>query len=121
MNTILIIDDEAPVRKMLKKLLEKSGYAVVTADNGNDGIRQFNAHGPDLVITDLLMPEKEGLETIRTLQHLQKDVSIIAISGGGMIDADTYLNLALKLGVAKTFAKPVDNALLLSAVQDLLS
>lgn len=121
MAKILIIDDEDPIRKMLRKVLEKNGYEVMDACNGSQGIKLFKEHGPDIVITDLIMPEKEGLETIRELKKLNSDVRIIAISGGGITDPKIYLNLAAKLGAVCTFAKPVDNEILLSTIKKLLS
>ena len=121
MAKILIIDDEDPIRKMLRKLLEKNGYEVMDACNGNEGIKFFKDHGPDIVITDLIMPEKEGLETIRELKKLNYDVRIIAISGGGIADPKIYLTLAAKLGAVRTFTKPVDNEILLSTIKEILS
>ena len=121
MVKILIIDDEAPIRKMLKKLLERNEYEVLEAVNGNQGIKLFNEQDPDLIISDLIMPEKEGLETIRELKKLNPDVPIIAISGGGIQDPKMYLDLASKFGAIRTFAKPVDNEILLSTIKEILS
>lgn len=120
MKKILIIDDEQPVQKMLKRLLEKNDYTVIQADNGNEGIKKFKRHTPDLVITDLIMPEKEGLETIRELKGIKPEVKIIAISGGGLNDPKMYLDLASKFGAANTFSKPVDNEVLLSTLHEML-
>jgi DNA-binding response OmpR family regulator len=121
MVKILIIDDEAPIRKMLKKLLERNDYEVLEASDGNQGIKLFNEHEPDLIITDLIMPDKEGLETIRELKKSNPDVPIIAISGGGITDPKMYLNLASKFGAVRTFAKPVDNDILLSTIKEILA
>ncbi len=120
MEKILIIDDEAPIRKMLTKLFEKNNYEVILAINGNQGIKLFKENSPDLIITDLIMPEKEGLETIREIREINPDMKIIAISGGGVVDPEIYLNLASKLGAVRTFTKPVDNDILLSAIKELL-
>ena len=120
MKKILIIDDEAPVQKMLKRLLEKNDFSVIQADNGNEGIKKFKEHTPDLIITDLIMPEKEGLETIRELKKIEPNVKIIAISGGGLNDPKMYLDLAGKFGAVKTFSKPVDNDVLLSSIKQIL-
>ena len=116
---ILIIDDEAPIRKMLTKLLERNGYDVIEAANGNQGIRLFKEHKPEFIITDIVMPEKEGLESIRELKKLNPDVKIIAISGGGLVDPKMYLALASKLGAVKTFSKPIDNEVLISAIKEI--
>ncbi len=106
---------------MLRKLLVKNGYEVIEAQNGNQGIVLFNDHNPDVVITDLIMPEKEGLETIGKLKKLNPDVSVIAISGGGMTDPKMYLDLASKFGAVYTFSKPVDNDILVSTINELLA
>jgi len=121
MLKILIIDDEAPVRKMLKKLFERNDYEVLEAANGIQGLKLFNEQHPDLIISDLIMPEKEGLETIRELKKLNPDVRIIAISGGGITDPKMYLDLASKFGAVRTFSKPIDNEILLSAIKEILS
>ena len=121
MKKILIIDDETQVRKILIKLLEGNKYQVIDAIDGNQGIKLFKEYRPDLIITDLIMPEKEGLETIRELKKANPDVKIIAISGGGIVDPKTYLDLASKLGAVRTFAKPVDNDILLSTIKDILA
>jgi DNA-binding NtrC family response regulator len=121
MAMILIMDDEAQIRKMLKKVLEKNGYDVIEAVNGNQGIKLYKELLPELIITDLIMPEKEGLESIRELKKINPDVKIIAMSGGGIVDPKVYLNLAVKLGAVHTFAKPVDNENLLSTIKEILS
>ncbi len=121
MKKILIIDDEAPIRKMLAKLLERNAYEVMYAADGNQGIKLCDEQHPDLIITDLIMPEKEGLETIRELTTKNAEIPIIAISGGGMADPKTYLDLASKFGAVQTFSKPIENNALLSAIRDILS
>jgi len=121
MKKILIIDDEAPVRRVLKKLFERNNYDILEANNGNKGIKLFKEQHPDLIISDLIMPEKEGLETIQELKKLDPDAKIIAISGGGKGDADTYLDLASMVGAVRTFNKPVDNEILLSTIKELLA
>lgn len=120
MKKILIIDDETSFRKILKKLLEKNSYKVIDAQNGNQGIKLFKELSPDLIITDLVMPEKEGLETIKEIRGLNPDIKIIAMSGGGVGEAGLYLNMAKKFGAQYSFAKPIDNEELLLAVKNLL-
>lgn len=120
MFKILVIDDEAPVRKMLTKLLERNGFDVIAAVDGCQGIKRYHENHPDLVITDLIMPEKEGLESIREIKKINPDVHIIAISGGGIADPQIYLEFASKLGAVRTFAKPVDNEILVSTIKELL-
>jgi len=121
MRKVLIIDDESSIRKFLRKLIEKGNYQVIEAENGNQGIEAYKKNRPDLIITDLIMPEKDGLETIEEIKILNPDVKIIGISGGGTLDPEIYLNLASKLGVDRTFAKPIDNDILLSTIKEMLS
>ncbi len=117
MKRILIIDDETSVRILLKKMLEKEDYEVFEAQDGNKGMDLYKKFNPDLIITDLVMPEKEGLETIRELRKENSEIVIFAISGGGRIIPDTYLNLAEKLGANRTFSKPFDTDEMLSAIK----
>jgi len=121
MHRILVIDDDHQLRAMLKQFLERNGYEVLDAPNGAEGIRTFGKHGADLIITDLIMPEKEGIEIIMELSHSFPDVKIIAISGGGRVRPDGYLKMAKELGAARTFTKPLDREKLIEAVQDLLT
>ncbi|MCG8636461.1 MAG: response regulator [Desulfobacterales bacterium] len=120
MKQILVIDDEAHIRKMLRKLLEGNGYKVCLACDGEDGLAQFKTHLPDLVITDLIMPEKEGLETIREIRKITSDTKIIAISGGGISQPDMYLHMAESFGAQAVFKKPVDTEVLVAEVAKLL-
>jgi len=121
MAKILIIDDDNQFRKMLRQTLEKAGYTVSEADNGNKGIDSFRQAPTDLVITDIVMPDKEGIETIMEIRRMAPSIKIIAISGGGRIRADSYLDLARKLGATKTFSKPVDRKKLLETIDKVLS
>lgn len=120
MPKILIIDDEDQVRKMLKQLLESNSYDTVEARNGIEGLELFKTAIPDLVLTDLIMPEKEGLETIREMKKLNPGTKIIAISGGGINKPDMYLDLASKLGAQHVFSKPVKNQELLSVIKKMV-
>jgi len=120
MARILIADDDQQVRVMLRMTLERAGYEVVEAEDGNQAVTQFKAEKPDLVVTDIVMPEKEGIETIMELKALDPNVRIVAISGGGRINPEDYLSWARKFGVKETFIKPVDRQLLLEAVERLL-
>ena len=117
MARILIIDDDAQVLAMLKQTLEREGYEVVDAPDGKVGIKLYQEDPADLIITDIIMPEKEGIEMIMELKRDFPDVKIIAISGGGRIDPGEYLHMSEKFGVKRTFAKPVERKELLAAVQ----
>ncbi len=119
MKRILVIDDEQLVRTMLRMTLEEAGYAVAEAADGDEGIRLYNEKGADVIITDLVMPEKEGIETILELKKKHPDVKIIAISGGGRVKPENYLTVAKSMGVRHAFAKPVEKEVLLRAVAEL--
>ncbi len=120
MAHILIVDDEPQIRTMLRKLFESEGYKVTDASDGKEGIRLFRENPADLIITDLIMPEKEGIETITELKKEYPDVKIIAVSGGGKGNLDGYLHLAKKLGAMQTFKKPVRNEEMLKAIKNLI-
>ena len=120
MALILVIDDDDAIRSMLSIFFQKQGYEVEIASNGKEGLSIFKTKPVDLVITDIVMPEKEGIETIGELIHECPDVKIIAISGGCRIIPDTYLSLAKSLGAAYTFNKPVAMKELLTAVKKCL-
>jgi DNA-binding response OmpR family regulator len=117
---ILVIDDEDQPRQMLQQALERAGYEVITARDGNEGIRRFRVAPTDVVITDILMPEKEGLETIRDLRRAFPTVKIIAISGGGRTGGLNFLDIAERLGVQHTLQKPFGLRDMLAAVHELL-
>lgn len=119
MPHILVIDDDLQICKMLKNYFQRKGFEVSLAHNGVEGIAAFKAASPDLVITDLVMPEKEGIETLMDLKRLDKNVNVIAISGGGRVGPESYLALAGELGAKRVFEKPVDFEELLNAVRSL--
>ena len=119
MAHILIIDDEEEVLKMLKMALERKGHKVTTAYNGIDGIKKYRENTPDVIITDIVMPEMEGLEAIKKLRDEFKDVKIIALSGGGFVDPKEYLKLAKLFGAQYTFAKPADLKKISKAIDEL--
>jgi CheY-like chemotaxis protein len=121
MKRILVIDDDLQFRQMLKQALEREGYEVVDAPDGREGIKLYRQAPTDLVITDILMPEKEGVETVIELKRDFPDVKIIAMSGGGRgMDAQDYFSLVKRLGAAQTFAKPFDHKKLFGTIQELL-
>lgn len=120
MARILIIEDDDEVRQLLGSLLARSGHEVVEAVDGRDGIHRFRTDPADLVITDLIMPRKEGLETIVELRREHPDLRIIAISGGSRDGRENYLNAAQLCGASLIFSKPFDNRDLLAAVDRLL-
>ncbi len=120
MAHILIIDDEPQIRIMLQKLLESEKYKVTVAANGKEGIKRYHENPADLIITDLIMPDKEGLETIGELKKAYPDVKIIAMSGGGKGKPDGYLRMAKQLGAMQTFVKPIMKEALLKSIKSLI-
>jgi len=120
MARILIIDDEPQIRSMLTLMLERDGYEVVEAPDGVEGIKAYRQHPADLIITDLIMPNKDGIGMIIDLKKEFPDVKIIAMSGGGLNKPDGYLKGAKKLGAYCTLTKPIDREEMLNAVRDIL-
>jgi DNA-binding response OmpR family regulator len=116
MASILLVEDDDQLRTMLKLLLTSSGHEVWEAPNGTRVRDMHQQQRFDLIITDLVMPDKEGLEVIMELRLRDEDVKIIAISGGGQVGAESYLRIAQKLGVKRTLSKPFGNQEFLEAV-----
>jgi DNA-binding response OmpR family regulator len=121
MARIYIFDDEPSILLMIKKMLEKAGHEVDIALNGSDGMKLFNKNISDLLITDIIMPEKEGLETIFELRRTYPHLKIIAISGGGRISPEGYLPGAKLLGADVVFQKPLVQKDFLEAIALLLN
>jgi DNA-binding response OmpR family regulator len=121
MKTILVIEDNVNMMNMMRDLLSRSGYHVLAAVDGVAGMKVYGKAKPDLVITDIIMPDKEGLEVIMDLVKEQPRPKIIAMSGGGMMDPRTYLSLADKLGADEVIQKPFRPAELLALIEKLFS
>lgn len=119
MPRILVVDDEEQIRRILRTTLERAGHEVETAADGNEAVAAYDPARHDLVITDIVMPEKEGIATIQELHQANPDVKIIAISGGGRISPEEYLDWARRFGVHRTFTKPIDRDDLLRTVAEL--
>ncbi len=120
MAEIMVVDDEEQIRMMIKQLLEREGHKVIAISNGAEAVRAYRRNPVDLIITDLIMPDKEGIEIITELKREFPEVKIIAMSGGGRVGPDNYLFLAEKLGAQRTFSKPFDPQELLSAIEEIL-
>lgn len=120
MKRILIIEDDAVTRQFLMETLESCGYHLAEAGNGKEGLMLHRNHPFDLVITDIIMPEMEGLETITALKEHHPGVQIIAISGGGRGRAGEYLSMAEHLGAHRVFNKPLDPEEISSTVVQML-
>jgi DNA-binding NtrC family response regulator len=120
MATILIIDDEEAILGFLKEWLMYEGFNVLTAIDGIEGMKLFNDNQVDLVITDMIMPRKGGIETIIEMKKICPDIKIIAMSGGGHNLPESYLGIAKEAGAKYTFEKPFKTSDLLTAVYELL-
>jgi DNA-binding response OmpR family regulator len=120
MIRILVVDDDINIREMLKECLERAEYEVLVASDGKAGLELQSANPVDLIITDIVMPEKDGLETIMEFRRRFPSVKRIAISGGGRIKANEYLNIVKELGATRTFSKPFELKELLASVRELL-
>lgn len=116
-SNILVIDDDPLVRKTLRVILEDEGYSVRCAKDGRDGLAAFREGPPDLVITDIIMPEQEGLETIMAIRSAWPEGAIIAISGGGRIQYADILHAAKRLGADAILAKPFEPHELIATVK----
>ena len=120
MARVLIIDDEELVRLTIRQMLEDAGHTVAEAENGNAGIRKLADFEADLIITDLLMPNKEGLETITEIRSSHPELKIIAMSGGGRFKGRHYLDFAKKLGAHEILPKPFSSQVLQGVIGNAL-
>jgi CheY-like chemotaxis protein len=121
MPGVLIVEDEKELREMLKISLIRRKLTVLEADNGKDAIIHFKPSITDLVVTDLLMPEEDGLKVIMKLRELKPSIKIIAISGGGKAGPGSYLNLAKALGANAIYSKPFSINDLIAKIEELLN
>jgi CheY-like chemotaxis protein len=120
MATILVIDDDTTARTVIVEMLTENGHQTVEARDGGEGLELFNRGKFDIVITDMIMPNIEGIETIIKLKKSHPAVNIIAVSGGGRISAVDHLSLAEKFDVNKTLVKPFRKDDLLKAIDEIL-
>lgn len=120
MKKILIIDDEPMIRTFLRTTLERAGYEVKEAADGEEGIHLFYTFSPQLIITDIVMPDKDGIELIMEIRKTDIASKIIAISGGGYVTADKYLSLAKALDIDFCMEKPLDPHKLINLVNELI-
>lgn len=120
MARILIIDDDPELLAAVLLLLERRGHETVRAENGKLGLAVFKRQAFDLVVTDCVMPEMEGIELIQAMRSHTPAVKIIAMSGGGSVDAADYLRIARSIGAAGVIAKPFTNEELTETVDMML-
>jgi len=121
MARIVVADDDSNVRTLVRIALQRAGHEVREASNGKETVHLIRRDPPDFLIADILMPVKEGIETIIEVRRQFPRVKIIAMSGGGLIDAEEYLDTASEFGADKTIHKPFDQATILKAVDELSS
>ncbi len=120
MAHVLVLDDEEEVRRVLVRALRGAGYEASEAENGLDGLELIRKEPVDLVITDLVMPELDGLEFIREMARTRPGTRVIAISGGGIWDKQSLLTLAGMVGALRTLEKPFELKELLALVKEVL-
>lgn len=116
MARVLVIDDDPRLREVMVALLSEAGHAVDQAADGREGLERFAAAPADVVLCDIIMPGREGLETISELRAAAPDLPIVAMSGGGWASPDDYLALAHEMGASLTLHKPFARRELLAAV-----
>jgi DNA-binding response OmpR family regulator len=121
MALVLIVDDDPTVLRMLTQVMQRDGHTVMQAEDGDVAMRLFRRQPADIIITDLLMPNKEGLELIAEAREIAPAVGIIAYSGGGKIQPENYLEFATGMGADRVFTKPVPITDLSVAVKELLA
>jgi len=119
--TILVVDDERMVRSLVVSILRQAGHDVLEASNGVEGLDVLTKSPVDLVITDIIMPEKDGVATVRDIRCSYPDTKIIAVSGGGINASDYYLGMARSAGADVVLSKPIMAPHLLAAVMELLA
>ena len=120
MTTILIADDDDNVRYALSKLLRKAGYHVLEAQNGKEASKLLRKAMPDVLVTDIVMPEQDGMGLLNTARELNPSIPVLVMSGGGNIVGLDYLSLAQTMGANATLCKPFDNDEVLSVVANLV-
>lgn len=120
MKRILVIDDDEKIRLVFERFLKKQGYAVTCAEDGKEGLRSMDEETPHLVITDIMMPNADGLEVALSMREKHPDIPVIAISGGAKSMSMDFLPLIRKFGACNVFYKPVELSDLLKGVRELI-
>jgi len=120
-HEVLLIDDDPAMRSMLVRALTRAGYVVHQAGDGREGLKVLDGHEVSLVVTDIIMPDVEGVELIFRLKKTHPGLPVIAMSGGGRMSPKGYLDVAKSCGAARTISKPFDLQQLLDAIAELLA
>lgn len=122
MASILVIDDDIQVRTFLREILEAQGYEVREAGDGKEGVKSYRKRPADLVLCDIFMPEKEGLQTIREMHDEFGTMKIVAMTGGNpQFSQVDFLHVAKKCGAVATLHKPLQTSKLIEALKEILS
>jgi CheY-like chemotaxis protein len=121
MALIMVVDDDRHVQLALRQIVESAGHSAIEAGNGQEAIEMFEEYRPDLVITDIFMPQTDGIETIRAIRRCQPDARIIAISGGYVGSGWNYLGSVVVLGADLALQKPFTVSQMTAAIDRLLS
>jgi YesN/AraC family two-component response regulator len=121
MALIMIVDDDAHIQLALRQIVESEGHSAIEAGNGQDAIEMFGEYRPDIVVTDIFMPQTDGIETIRSIRRIQPDAKIIAISGGYVGSGWNYLGSVVVLGADLALQKPFTVTQLTTAINLLLT
>lgn len=121
MYDILVVDDEPMIREGLKVALEMEGHRTLTASDGNEALKMVDEKKPHLIITDIIMPESDGIEVICTVKENNPDIKILAISGGGRISAKDHLKIAKQLGATGILSKPFSTEELICEINKLFA
>jgi YesN/AraC family two-component response regulator len=119
MYDILVVDDEPMIRDGLKVALEMEGHRTSTASDGNEALQMVDEKKPHVIITDIIMPESDGIEVICTVKESNPDIKILAISGGGRISASDHLKIAKQLGATGVLTKPFSTEELICEINKL--
>lgn len=119
MKKIIIVEDDQVIRESLKEFLEINGYEVMAIESSIDLLQKISSFKPDILITDIIMPDKDGIEIIIETKKYLPNIRLIAISGGGRIDSESYLNTAKYLGADATLKKPFSHKELLDCILNL--
>jgi DNA-binding response OmpR family regulator len=117
---ILIIDDDPDMRQMMGRALAHAHHEVIESADGVDGLRKFRTENPTIVITDIVMPHRDGLEMIREIREMGSNTGVIAVSGGGIGSGELYLSISEDFGADAVLQKPFRPADLIATVEKLL-
>ena len=120
-TTVLIADDDPTLRAIGAELLSGEGYRVLEAEDGDEALRIVEAEAVDLIVLDMLMPNKDGIETIIELKRRQSGVRILAISSGGSMDVDSLLKPALAYGADRVMSKPLRISTFATTIAEMLA